>query len=122
MNPKFAMIAILVLLAAVVVLALIPPQLGNAIVSLASPVKAGADDGKPSQVESPFSGVVLYQCAKQPVHETKISELQSIFRYDNNVTVPAGCPKNVLLAKDYHSTENALPDGSIVIGIWPGAK
>ena len=122
MNPKFAMIAILVLLALVVIAALIPPQIWNAIVSLASPVKAGADDGKPAVVESPFAGVVLYQCKDQPVKENKIAEISSMFRYGNQVTVPVGCQINILLAKDYHKTTDSMPDGSTLIGIWPGAE
>ncbi len=122
MNPKLAMIAILLALAAVVVIALVPPQLPGAIVSVLSPVKAGADDGQPSKVESPYAGVVLYQCQNQAVQETKIDEISTIFRVKNTATVPAGCTKNVLTAKSYHSTEVQMPDGSTVVSIWPGAK
>jgi hypothetical protein len=73
-------------------------------------------------VESPFAGVVLYQCKDQPVKENKIAEISSVFRYGNQVTVPAGCQINVLLAKDYHKTTDSMPDGSTLIGIWPGAE
>ena len=120
--PEIAMVIILILVVAIVGCAIITPQVTNAVSSLFSPVAVAADGGQPTSVQSPYSGVVLYQCDGQPVQEQKIAEISSMFRFGNQITVPAGCKRNILLAKDYHATEDSNSDGSVLVGIWPGSN
>lgn len=119
---EIAMVVILIIIVAVVGCAIIPPQVTNAVSSLLSPVAVAADGGQPTSVQSPYSGIVLFQCDGKPVQEQKIAEISSMFRFGNQVTVPAGCNRNILLAKDYHATEDSNSDGSVLVGIWPGTK